>query len=661
MAKVLLIVIACIVTFCMAGCSVQVRGKRRPLVRMERIHGELELSLKQDEEEHESASGTKRKSESSISEEQLRLETQGDVFDPRLMTYIASIGLGLNQQSYKSETQSSKATGNMNSYRLSMDFLSTKPYPFSINTSKKEMFAPRRFQSPLRIENTTTGVSLRLRNPDWPMTFRWVNNKIEQKSDVDTTEDFFNRYSDSFSYTLQHDFSERSHFTYRSDLDDIDRQSPNSPRDTKTIRHRLLHDFEFGDDLQHSLNSTVSIMDKKEDFESQTFEWNENMSLRHSEKFSTFYNTFLSKSTFESIENRTIGGVAGFNHQLYKNLHTNFNLFSTKSEFGENSEATSNGGNLRFNYTRNNPWGLLSSFYSINMTMQDSTSETGTGIVTDESHDFDSSFPYITLNERNIVVNTIVVTNVAGNEVYTEGDDYTVSVIGDRVELTVTELGVEVPNISDGDTLLVDYLFNVEDSRQEDFVNQFFRIKQEFKNGWSVFYSHRDRNSQIDSETQTTISDLEYTTDTYGVDYKNRYVTLRAEHSSTKSTENSSERDIISAGFFWPLTQQTSFHGRVSQSWLESSGVNPRDTSVFRAEGKIKTRLTRHLRLSGRVELRDEENSDIGPTDGLRIGVALQYKRRSLNIRAGWDSYFLDRFNTERDASRFYVKLIRRF
>jgi len=254
-----------------------------------------------------------------------------------------------------------------------------------------------------------------------------------------------------------------------------------------------------------------------------------------------------------------------------------------------------------------------------------------------------------------------VVTNVAGDEVYTEGDDYTVSVIGDRVELTVTELGMDGWNISDGDTLYVDYLFNVEDSRQEDFVTQFFHIKQEFNNGWSVFYSHKDRSSQLDSDLETTPSDREYTTDTYGVNYEHKYLTLRAEHSDTKSTENSSESDIVSAGLFWPLTPRTSLHGQISQSWLESSGTNYRETSVFRAQGGIRTSLTRYLRLSGHVELRDEENSDIGPTEGLRMGVALQYNRRALSVRAGWDSYSLDRYNTERDSSNFYVKLIRRF
>jgi hypothetical protein len=631
---------------------------------MERIRGELILSSEQDKEEHKSSSGTKRETESSILEEELRLKTKGDVFDPRLLTYMAGLGFGLNQQSFKSETQSSSDSGDMNSYRLNMNFLSMKPYPFSINMSKTDRFVPRRFQSPLRVENTSSGVSLKLRNPDWPMTFRWSKDEIEQKSDVGSTEDFFNRSSNRFSYTLLHDFSERSHLTFRSDLDDVTRESQISSRDTKTIRHRLLHDFYFGRNQQHSLDSSISFVDKTGDFERQTFEWNENMRLKHTENFSSFYNTFLSKSTFESTENRTTGGSAGFSHQLYQNLITNFSVFANKSEFGADSESTLHGGNLRFDYTRNNRWGRLLSEYSVRLTNQ--KSESGTGTVTDETHVFSDGTP-IFLRQNNIVGSSIVVTDNTGTEVYTRVDDYTISQdINGRTELIPVPMGLDPGDILDGDiadgqVLLVSYLFEIAEEREEDFVSQFFRIKQEFNNGLSAYYSHKDRNSQVDSDLETSLSDREYTTDTFGVGYTNKYVTLRAEHSDTESTEHSSETDIVSASCFWPLTPQTSFHGLVSQSWIESSGINSRETSTFRAEGKIRTRLTKYLKLSGTAELRDKEDSDIGPTEGLRMGIALQYNRRALSVRAGWDSYFLERYNTERDASKFYIKLIRRF
>ena len=115
------------------------------------------------------------------------------------------------------------------------------------------------------------------------------------------------------------------------------------------------------------------------------------------------------------------------------------------------------------------------------------------------------------------------------------------------------------------------------------------------------------------------------------------------------------------ASAFWPLTSRTLLHGSVSQTWIESSGDRSRETSLFKLKGGIKTRLSRYLKLAGGAELRNEDNSDIGRTKGIKMDVALEYDRRALSVRTGWESYFLERVNRETTTSMFYVRLIRRF
>ena len=82
---------------------------------------------------------------------------------------------------------------------------------------------------------------------------------------------------------------------------------------------------------------------------------------------------------------------------------------------------------------------------------------------------------------------------------------------------------------------------------------------------------------------------------------------------------------------------------------------------MFKAKGRIRTRLGKNLRLSGKAEWRNEDSSDIGITEGLTLGIALEYDYRAFKFRAGWDSYALDRDNSERSNSMFYFRLIRRF
>ena len=661
MIKALLVAAVCPVVLYMVGCSVRVQGRRRPLVRAERIHGELILSTEEQKEEWET-SRRKQENASSLRSEELRLRTKGDVFDYRLMSYLVSVGLGVDQQTFESEAGNGSSSGNLNSYHLNMSFLPLKPYPFSIDTSKTETIAPRRFRSPLRLETTSNGFFGKLRVPDWPMTFSWNENVIDQSSDFAGNTDFFTRTTERFSYSVIHDFSERSHLDFRSDLDEISQEGVSFSRNMKTWQNRLQHDLNFGSASQHYLSSSVYLVDRTGDFESQTLSWQESLRLRHSSTFSTFYNVFYTKNTLDIAESQTLGGVVGFTHRLYDNLNTSFNVFASKSEFGGSSESNWRGGELKFDYYRNNPWGRLTSEYSARITSVESTGATGTGVVTGEPHTFTDPFPVI-LEKRGVVIDSIVVTNTAGTEIYTEGadGDYIVREVGDEIELVIDTADADLPNIVDGQDLLVDYLFEVENFNEEDALYQRFRIEQEFKNGVSVFYSHRSNETQLDSSRATPLSDREYKTDTFGMQYRNNYITLRAEHSDTQSNENSSQSDHLSASTFWPVTSKTSLHGRLSQTWVESRGEHPRETALFKAEAGVKSRLSKFLRLTADAELRKEDSSDFGRIEGTRFGVAVEYNRRALSLRAGYDQYFLERRNTDTATSRFYVRIIRKF
>lgn len=643
------------------GCAVNVRGKQRPLVKSERIKGELRLYSQKDDEERTSL-GRKLKSESTIMREELNLSTYGDVFDPLLMTYAAGLGLGLNQQEFDSEAGSGDYSGRMSNYLLDMNYFSAKAYPFSINMARNESFMSRGFQSPLHLENTTAGIRGKLRVPGWPMSYSWSRNDLEQTSDIGTIEDAYKRSSERFYYSVSHDFSEQSHFKFRTDHHDVSQESGSFSRDEKVQNYLFEHGYNFGDFNQHSLESYITYNKRASEFDSEVFDWNESLRLKHTPDFSTFYNANYSKNTFGDNESETLGGIVGLNHRLFDNFSTNASLFMSKSEFDSGNESEWHGGSVRFDYYKNNPWGRLSSYYYATLTNRDSSGSTGTDIVVNESHTFTDPLP-IELDNSNIIIDSIVVTNSAGTDIYTEGldGDYIVREIGDRVEIVVDMTDSDLPNISDGQELLVDYLYQVEGSVQEDAFVQNFRVEQKFNNGVTAYYLHKDRQSQIESDVSLVSRNREYQTDTFGLDYHYKNIILGAEHSNTESTDNSSVTDRLWAGASWPLTSRTMLSGRVSQAWIESTGRQARDTSLFRVEGKIRSRLSRNLSLTGRAEMRKEDSGDFGFTDGFRVGTALEYSRSALMVRVGWDYYYLNRRDIERATTMLYMRLIRRF
>ena len=644
----------------LGGCSVQVKGRPRPLVKMGRVRGELELSMEEYTDESTS-SGTTQKDVTRIFEEELRLETQGDVYHPNLMTYFAMLGLGLKQQSFDSNGETDSVSGTFSRYQVNMNFLPLKPYPFSVNFSKSDTLAPRRFRSPLRVETSSVGAAMKLRVPDWPMAISWTSTQTEQTSGDPDDANLYARSSETLSYELLHDFSEYSHLDFRADWDKNSQKRGSSSNDTSTGRYRLEHDLAFGSDRQHRLDSSLGFLDKSGDFATQTLHWSENLILNHSDSFSTFYNGVFSMSTFSSATSQTTAGTAGFYHRLYDSLVTRGDVFTSSTEFGSDSNTTWIGGGLQFDYTRSNPWGRLSSEYSIRLANTEQSGESGTAFVIDESHTADTLTEF-TLDERNIDLSSIVVTDSTGTDIYTEGDDYTVTVVGDQVEILADDTGVTLPNITDGQELLVDYFFEIVGSTEEDTVDQSFRIEQEFDNGLSLYYSHDRRDEQITSSVDTAATPDDFRKNTVGVGYKTKRILLRAEHSRLTSPQDSVGSTRLSANYTWPLTPGTLLTAGVSQSWVESEGDNdPTETSLFKAKGRIKARLSKHLRLLGDAQWRNENSTDSGRTAGLEMGIAVEYIYRALSLKAGWDSYSLDRRDTQTNSSTFYFRLIRRF
>ena len=78
----------------LGGCTVDVRGKKRPLVQQERISGEFETVVEHRSDE-QGADVNRRESETLVFEERVRVKTQGDVYHPDLLTYDLGLGIGL--------------------------------------------------------------------------------------------------------------------------------------------------------------------------------------------------------------------------------------------------------------------------------------------------------------------------------------------------------------------------------------------------------------------------------------------------------------------------------------------------------------------------------------------------------------------------------------
>jgi len=281
------------------------------------------------------------------------------------------------------------------------------------------------------------------------------------------------------------------------------------------------------------------------------------------------------------------------------------------------------------------------------------------GIVMDESHIVNDPLPVI-LNRTNIDTSSIVVTDSTGMFTYTLGDDYLIQEIGGQVQLEIIIPGIAIPNISDGQEILVDYKVLIEPDRQEDTFRQNFTVRERFKNGLSVYYAHRRQEEDVSSEIMAITPD-EFTVNTVGTDYTKKGLFLQAEYSKEDSTQVPSKSKKIQGRYSWPVNNDTNVSMRVMNHWLNFSEPDERDVELFKTGAEVFSRLTNEYSILARADYRDEDDTRFGITRGFQFSSELKYNYRQLSVRAGVEFNVLDRRNDEIDSSLVYFQLKRFF
>ena len=332
----------------------------------------------------------------------------------------------------------------------------------------------------------------------------------------------------------------------------------------------------------------------------------------------------------------------GFEHKLYESLVTNGEVYISQSKLENDTDVKQTGESLALSYQKENPFGKLFSSYSINMNQFDQTGGAGTGHgITNEPHIATELFP-VQLDQTNIDTSTIKVKN-SGGLFFQEGEDYTISVIGNRTYLNIITVGgVNPPNFTEGEQFFVDYNYTTSGDQTQDTLTQRFTIRQRFENGISAYYMH-DRQDQTISPSDPNDEPDSFRTNTFGVDYTHKGLFLLAEYAKQESATLPWDSKRLEGRYSWSLNPQTTASVFASEQWLSFGGVAPRDTTLFRSGVEVFSRLIEKYSFSTRVNYRNETDSQFGPTQGWQANTELQYNYRRMNVTTGVEYSFLNR------------------
>jgi hypothetical protein len=602
------------------------------------------------------AGGKERKSEARAFEERVRLRTKGDVYHPKLLSYAFAFRPGLTQQSLSSGVESGSVSGCIYDYSLAVQLLQAKLYPIAFYTGRSEGLVPRQFLGALKTESENSGASLAIRSEDWPMQFQYSTGRRRQDALAPIGSDSFVRDDERFTYSVDHDFSRLSHLRFEFNKNKIVNLSTVG---TATIiqddRYNALHDWVFGSEEQHRLDSFFEFLDKSGTSSLDQTRWDERLKLRHTPDFLTHYSFGLTDGKRETSRSSQLRGRAGFEHWLYESLITSGHIFGSDSDIGNDARRTEKGGLLAFDYQKKNPWGRLESRYSIRLARLDQTG-TGTGIVVDEPHVFIDPQP-ITLNNVNVDTSTIVVTDGTGTTVYLVNADYIITEIDNRVQLEINPFGPG--GITDGQTLLVDYNFFTEPERQQDTLGQNLRVAQRFDNGLSLYYWYSRQDQDVLSTNPSELPPDQFRTNIYGASYSKNGLLLETQLSERDSTRSPYTGVRIKGRYSWIINPDTKADVRATNGWRYFGEPDDRDTRLFRGGGGIFTRLTRRATIFANAVYRDETDSRFGDTKGFQLNSELKYVRRQFELSAGVQYGELDRRGSDTDNTFLYVRLTR--
>jgi hypothetical protein len=647
-----------LITGLLAGCEVNVGGKQRPLLRHERIQGDVELTAER-RSDSQSTSGNNRKSESNVFEERVGLTTQGDVYHPDFLFFNAAVGMGLAQQQLWIDGDYDKHGEWLNDYNVFAQLLRAKSYPASLYATRSEDLISREFLGALRTQRESRGVTMSLRSQDWPMSFQYTTSNTHQDDLTPPTTDFFARDDRRLRYSATHNFGDWSHISFNFNRTEVTQQSPGALVETDTDEYTVLHDLLFGSDRQHRLDSLLSYTNQSGTFDFRNVQVEERLRLQHTDNFLTNYTLRYAKFQREDIGNEEIRGQAGFEHRLYESLVTTANVFTSKTDLESQGILHQHGGMVGLSYRKNNPWGILLSSYTANLTQSNQSGGSSTGVVIGESHTATELIP-VELDRVNIDVSSIRVRDGAGL-LYQEGEDYTITQRNGHVWLNIITVGgATPPNFTEGEEFFVDYNFFIEPERRERTLLQNFTARQRFDNGFSVYYAHRRQDDTVTS-TVTSVTPDQYTVDTIGTDYSNKGLFLGAEYSDENSSQIPSTSRKLEGRYSWPISPATNASIQVLNNWLDFGAPESRNVVLFKSGGEIFTRLTKNYGISARADFRNEDDSRFGLTRGFQFTSELQYNVRQLSVVAGVEFSTLSRRNDKIDDSYFYLRLKRFF
>lgn len=405
-------------------------------------------------------------------EEEFLFSTKSFIYHPGFLSIDFGGGPLLVQQDFDSEQGGNASKETLWNLNARLSFLQLKSYPFSIYYAKSHPTIYTSLAGRYLAEQTKYGYQGNIFE-------LWNSTTIQLQLDHQDSQ------GSGFGSIVDEDINVGSIFirTNYSDSDKIELSYSNSERNSRSgspglpiNRSRiLLHNLEirannkFG---KHDKFELLQVLRKlRQEIESNLnseldqSDYMANAKWRHSDNTSSFFSIRLNDSRRPGADSRSEEVDLGLVHNTSENLRYDLALnHEALQQVG--FEQKRMGAKGTFTYSRSTSFGSVGLSGSLHKASTDQQSSASDIQVFDESLFLSGTAPVALANEF-VLIGSVRVSNSGRTQTYVEGLDYRLLVIGADTSVQRLIGG----NITDGETLLVDYRYETSGTGAFDTLN----------------------------------------------------------------------------------------------------------------------------------------------------------------------------------------------
>lgn len=559
-------------------------------------------------------------------EERIGLALGGTVVDPSFITFNGDFSFALTQDRYEERLgrrdDTDKDTGYLLQYDARINFFTGKQISGSVYALKQEDRINRAFQSTLDVDRKGFGTSWVFAHDKIPMelSYDYLETDLTGNDDGLDNEHYT---SSTFHYGARWLISDHHHLDLSYEHAKNKQDYQGSPFSYETTRDLFIidHQLEFGDTYQHEFRTRVHWQEESGDFARDFFEIGPQLTLRHTDDLQTIWKYQFNRERYEGLDVETQRADVSLIHQLYTNLTTTVNVFGLYEDVENDINTTQYGALVDWQYNRKNPYGQFFANLALAYDTEEVDGDNGQRLILDESQTFRDPVA-ILLRNQNVVEQSIVVTDAANRRIYRKAIDYIVVRQGTYTRLVRNRTG----DITDGQTILVDYQFRTPTDGQIDTIRVDFSMEQRFENGLRPYYrwSYRDQDADWSSGFARRADRTDH--HRLGVNYEQKRYSLGTEFEVFDDTVDPYDAFHLNGrlNLVDSAEQQVVVSARFSRFCFEGGHLD-RDVDMIDVGLDHRWRLTDAWSTVERVAYRFEDDSAFGETIGWDVVAGLEY------------------------------------